>query len=102
MEGHEVTVKWQLRNPKAEVLREDEQELHVESLSATWLEKVDFGATKLGEAELYETYVSYQLYENDEMISEGTVLFCPPKHFRFEDPELSICVEYDEIVVRSP
>lgn len=102
MEGHEVTVKWQLRNPKAEVLREDERELHVESLSATWLEKVDFGATKLGEAELYETYVSYQLYENDEMISEGTVLFCPPKHFRFEDPELSICVEYDEIVVRSP
>lgn len=102
MEGHEVTVKWQLRNPKAEVLREDERELHVESLSATWLEKVDFGATKLGEAELYETYVSYQLYENDEMISEETVLFCPPKHFRFEDPELSICVEYDEIVVRSP
>ena len=29
----------------------------------------------------------------------GTVLFCPPKHFRFEDPKLTAGLDGDEIVV---
>ena len=101
MEEHEVIVKWQLRNPKAEILCENEQELKVPALSANWLEKVEFDAMKLGKEELYADYVSYQLYENDECISEGTVLFCPPKHFRFVEPKLSVEVVGDEIVVKA-
>ena len=50
-------------------------------------------------ANLYEEYVSYQLVENGEIISQGSILFCPPKHFRFTDPELNVRTEGDEIIV---
>ena len=29
----------------------------------------------------------------------GTALFCPPKHFRFEDPRLTVRLEGYEVVV---
>ena len=32
-------------------------------------------------------------------MSQGTVLFCPPKHFKFIDPKLSVRLEGDEIIV---
>lgn len=96
MTDHEVTIRWQLRNVKAEILRDEEQTIRVEALSSKWLEKVE-----LEEAGLYEDYVSFQLYEKEELISQGTVLFCPPKHFQFVDPGLSVCAEGDEIVVHS-
>ncbi len=94
MSGHEVTVKWQLRDAFAKVLREEEQKVYAEALSARWLEPVD-----LEEASLYEHYVSYQLYESGQVVSEGTVLFCQPKHFALQNPELSVRLEQDEIVV---
>lgn len=88
------TVKWQLRNIDGSVIREESEDVSVGPLSAKWLDTVE-----LPEAGLYENYVSYQLVENDEVISQGTVLFCPPKHFKFVDPELTLRLEGDEIVV---
>ncbi|MCR5432577.1 MAG: glycoside hydrolase family 2 protein [Lachnospiraceae bacterium] len=89
-----AVVRWALRNAEADVLREGSEEITVAPLSAVWLEKTD-----LAEARLYEDYVSYELVENGEVVSEGTVLFCQPKHFRFVDPKLQVRVEGDEIVV---
>ena len=89
-------VCWQLRKADGSILKEESEEVTVPALSSMWLEKKE-----LKEAGLYDNYVSYQLYENDEVISEGTVLFCAPKHFRFMDPGLSIRTEGDEIVVSS-
>ena len=51
--------------------------------------------------------MSYQLFEGNSeeadkqngVVSEGTVLFCPPKHFRFADPQLRVRIEGNEIVV---
>ena len=91
---HNVTVRWQLRNNDGTLLCEESQELSVEAFSSLWLDRVE-----LGEAKLYENYVSYQLLENGEEISGGTVLFCAPKHFRFVDPGLTVSVDGDEIVV---
>ena len=54
---------------------------------------------ELDDAALYENYVSYQLCVEGTTVSEGTVLFCAPKHFRFRDPELKVRREGDEIVV---
>lgn len=89
-----VTVKWQLRNANGQIIKEENEEVRVQALSAIWLDK-----KTLDEADLYENYVSYQLYENDEIVSEGTVLFCAPKHFKFKDPSLEISCENDEITV---
>ncbi|MBO5551101.1 MAG: glycoside hydrolase family 2 protein [Lachnospiraceae bacterium] len=89
-----AAVSWQLRDNTGAVIRSEEEKINVGKLSSIWMDKVE-----LPEAGLYDNYVSYQLTEGDEVVSEGTVLFCPPKHFRFEDPELSVRAEKDEIIV---
>ena len=94
MEPSSVTVYWQLRDSKANVIESGEKELALEALSTTWLDEMD-----MDHADLYSNYVSYQVAKEGEILSEGTVLFCPPKHFKFEDPELSVRVEGDEIIV---
>ena len=96
MSDKTVTVKWALRNNKAEVLREGENKVSVPSLTSVWLDKVD-----LPEAEQYSDYVSYDLYENGEKISGSTVIFSVPKHFHYLNPNLTCRVEGDEIVVHA-
>ncbi|MBQ7482320.1 MAG: glycoside hydrolase family 2 protein [Lachnospiraceae bacterium] len=90
------TVMWQLRSNDGSVIREESEEISVGALSSKWLDTVG-----LPEADLYANYVSYQLISADEVISQGTVLFCPPKHFKFVDPKLAVRLEGDEIVVTS-
>lgn len=94
LSDEKVTVKWQLRNAKAEILREETMDTMVPSLSSVWLDKVD-----LPEVDIYNEYVSYAAYMGDEKISEGTVIFSYPKYFRYENPELSFVVNGDEITV---
>lgn len=94
MERSSVTVYWQLRDSKANVIESGEKEIVCEALSTTWFDEMD-----MDHADLYSNYVSYQVAKEGEILSEGTVLFCPPKHFKFEDPQLSVSVEDGEIIV---
>ena len=87
-------VCWQLRDPKARIIKQGEQEVVVPALTSLWLEKVE-----LPEADIFSHYVSYQLVAGEEVISGGTVNFSYPKYFKYEDPCLSCRVEGDEIVV---
>ena len=50
---------------------------------------------------MFEEYVSYQAWEGEEKISEGTVIFSYPKYFRYEDPRLSCTVEDNRITVKA-
>ena len=45
------------------------------------------------------TYMSYAFIVDNEVVSEGTVLFTAPKYFRFLDPHLRCEVNGDEISV---
>lgn len=92
----EVTVRWELRDAHAQVKRRGETAAAVPALSALWMDKED-----LSDARLYSDYVSYACYEGECRISEGTVLFCAPKHFRFEDPKLWVHAQGSELTVRS-
>ncbi|WP_163192577.1 beta-mannosidase [Clostridium thermarum] len=94
MQDEKVTVRWALRNNKAEIKREGSYEVVVEKLSSRWLDTVD-----MKEASLYEDYVSYEMLKDGQVISQGTVIFSVPKHFKFIDPQLSYRVEGDEIIV---
>ena len=76
------------------MLRQGVERLTVDALSARWLEKIEFP-----EAELYGNYVSYELWQNGERQSAGSVLFCAPKHFHFADPQLEVSIQGDEILV---
>lgn len=93
-QSREVLVKWARRNAKAEILEEGQHQISVPALTAVWLDKVD-----MENADLYGDYVSYEMQENGQVMGSGTALFCAPKHFRFENPQLEVRVEGDEIVV---
>ena len=89
------TVRWSLRTPDAAVVKEGGCPVTVPALSACWLEETD-----LSDQDTYGSYVAYSLEdEAGKTVGSGTVLFCAPKHFRFEDPKLEAHQEGDEIVV---
>lgn len=91
------TVRWSLRRNDASVIAEGQVPVTVPALSALWLEEQDFSSENT-----YETYYAYALYdESENCVGEGSVLFCPPKHFRFLDPKLSARIEGDTVVVRA-
>ena len=91
----EGTAKWSLRRPDASVIAEGSFEVKVPALSAVWLDEQDFS----GE-DTYGCYYAYELADAEgNYIGGGSVMFCPPKHFRFEDPKLCAAVVGDEIVV---
>lgn len=95
MQDHQVTVRWQLREASGQVKEAHEEELCVKALSSEWLERVP-----LQYAQTRRDYVSYELLENGEIVSAGSVLFCAPKHFQFENPHLKVeAVGSDEILV---
>lgn len=89
------TVRWSLRRPDASMIREGAFDVTVPALSALWLDEQDFS----GE-DTYGCYYAYALEdEAGQAVSDGTVLFCAPKHFHFADPKLTARIEGDEVVV---
>jgi len=96
MTEREITVRWQVRNAKAEILDAGEKTVQVAALSGQWLDKKD-----LPELDVFSEYVSYEAWENDQKVSEGTVIFSYPKYFRYEDPQLSFTVDGDAITVNA-
>jgi beta-mannosidase len=89
------TVRWSLRRPDASVIREGSRDVSVPALGTVWLDETDFSAE-----DTYGVYLAYSLEdEAGRTVGEGSVLFCPPKHFRFADPKLSVRREGDELVV---
>ncbi|MDR1438691.1 MAG: glycoside hydrolase family 2 protein [Clostridiales bacterium] len=95
------TVRWALRRSDAGVVRQGEIAAKVPALASKWLGRLDFA-----DASLYDNYLSYELYgAGGERLSGGSVLFCQPKHFKFEDPRLSASVassaDGEYVVVRA-
>ncbi|WP_330587647.1 beta-mannosidase [Anaerocolumna sedimenticola] len=88
------TVKWALRNAKAEIIVSGEKDVTVPALTSIWLDKLDF--TRYDEL---SNYFSYEFVMDGRYVSGGTCLFTAPKHFEFEDPELSVTVNGDTITV---
>jgi len=95
MQVFKGTARWALRRPDAAVIEEGSFDVTVPALSAVWLPKQDFS-----DQDTYGCYYSYELLnEAGQPVGEGSVLFCPPKHFHFEDPNLNAFVSGDEIIV---
>jgi beta-mannosidase len=96
MSEKKVTVKWEIRDKTARVLREKSLSLKAAPLSSLWLDKVD-----LPDLALDDEYLSYHLYEGGSLVSEGTVIFSLPKYFHYLNPRLSYTVNGDTITVKS-
>ena len=89
-------VVWALRTPDGEIVRQNQQTLTIPAMSAKWLDKVD-----CADASLTEHYVSFAFVVDDVAVSEGTCIFCAPKHFEFIDPRLTVETHGDTIIVTS-
>lgn len=96
LKDERVTVKWQLRNTDAEILRSEEAEIDVPALKSIWLEKVD-----MEEVKVFDEYVSFQALIDGNTVSEGTVIFSYPKYFNYKDPKLSVDTEGNMLTVKS-
>lgn len=89
-------VKWALRNPKAEILRGGQKEVKVPALTSVWIEKIDFT-----DCDELSNYLSFEFIVNDRVVSCGTCLFTAPKHFAFENPNLTVMRDGNTIVVKA-
>lgn len=87
-------VHWALRTSNGARVCSGETAVTVPALSAQWLDEMVFD-----DASLTEHYVSFELVMDGKTASEGTALFCAPKHFAFQDPMLQVRAENDEIIV---
>ena len=90
------TVYWELRSPDARIIDQGSQKVTAPAFNGVWLDKIVFA-----QADELQNYVSYRFEQDGEVISQGTVLFTAPKHFKFEDPGLSFSVSGREITVKS-
>lgn len=89
-------VVWALRAPDGAIVRQNQQTLTIPAMSAKWLDKVD-----CADASLTGHYVSFAFVVDDVALSEGTCIFCAPKHFEFVDPRLTVETRGDTLVVTS-
>ena len=80
-----AVVRWTLRTPGGGIVTGGEEEVTVPALSALWLSEQAFP-----QADLHRHYVAYELWVDGHLVSEGTALFCAPKHFAYEDPHLQV------------
>ncbi len=88
------TVAWELRNCKGEILKQGTCEVTVPPMSVVSLEDMDFCKT-----DVYHNYLSYSFAMSGSVISSGTVLFAPPKHFEFQNPKLRCEIHGDKLTV---
>jgi len=91
-----VTVKWEIRGKKADILKEKTIPLKIPALSSLWLDKI-----LVPEIRLNDEYLSYHLYDGNTLVSEGTVIFSLPKFFNWEDPKLRYTINGDTVTVKA-
>ena len=96
MEEVEGIVRWALRKTDGSVLKQAEVKVKIPPLKSVWFEKLDFS-----DCDEYHTYFSYELEIGGKVESSGTSLFALPKHFCFEDPQLSCRIEGDNLIVHA-
>lgn len=89
-------VVWALRTPDGAIVRQGHQALTIPAMSAKWLDKVN-----CADASLTGHYVSFAFVVDDVAVSEGTCIFCAPKHFEFTDPQLTVEKRGDTLVITS-
>jgi beta-mannosidase len=89
MEEWTGQVSWALRDSSGAVAESGVFGASVPPLTSVWLPPLDFTGR-----DVYEHYLSFEC-----PCSEGSVLFCPPKHFNFRPPGLTVARSGDDITV---
>lgn len=89
MEMVKAKVVWRLRKQDGEIAEEHSAEMNVERLCADECAAADYSRISQDRLESRKYYVEYLLFVNGEETTQGSVLFCRPKHFEFADPQIT-------------
>lgn len=84
-------VSWRLCHRNGKIILSGEKEITVPALSVVTLDELDFNKT-----DVEHNYLWYEFSGSD---SKGSVIFTVPKHFEFEDPQLTVTRDGDTIRV---
>ena len=98
MHSVHARVTWALREASGAVVKEGETDVSAAALSSERAATLDFAAELTGN-NVRSRYLAYDAFVEGSRVSGGTVLFCPPKHFAWEDPKLTVKVEDGAVVV---
>lgn len=83
-------VTWALRTNRSEIVEQGEEAVRIDGLTASQAVYLDF-TDKLQGVDRRRCYLEYKLYDAEgAVVSKGTVLFAPAKHFEFLDPALRL------------
>lgn len=93
MEAVRIAVIWRLRDCLGSVLQEERIESTAAPLQAKSCGFRDFADFSCNADAARRHYLEYCLLKDEEEVSTGTVLFCRPKHFKFQDPQISYTIE---------
>ena len=96
LQPRNVIVRWQLRTAEGGLLRQGEVPVSVPALSSMSACVLEFP-----EADPFEHFLWAELEENGSILSSTSSLFCPPKHFHFRDPQLTVTQEGDVLTISS-
>jgi beta-mannosidase len=78
-------VEWMFCSPGGEPLSRGETPVSVPALGTACAARLD-----AADYPVFSTYIFYSLFgAGGELISQGSSLFCAPKHFRYADPKLT-------------
>lgn len=97
LEDVKGTIKWKLRNAKAEILKEGQEKIKVARLNSKNCLTLDL-SKEIHTLDLKRScYLEYSLVgENDVVYSYGNSLFVQAKHFHFEQPEIQTKIREEE------
>ena len=84
----EGLLTWKLRKRNGEILREGKIAAAVEKLSTQQIACMEF-EDGVNEVNRKLVYFAYELTIDGKSVSEGTAIFVKPKHFDFEDPDIT-------------
>lgn len=89
-------VVWKICDRDSRVISCGEKDVRIEALSAKCVVEL-----QLPDVDPRRDHISFAIISDGECLSEGSVLFTPPKHYGFADPHLSLSVCGDVITVKS-
>ncbi len=90
-------VQWSIRDAQGEVCGTQgamETEITVEPFSSYWLRELDM-EKELPEFDVRRHHLTYRFLVKGQQVSSGSVLFCPPKHYEFANPQLTAVISED-------
>ncbi|MBE5040579.1 glycoside hydrolase family 2 protein [Ructibacterium gallinarum] len=92
-------VQWQLADTTGQILEKDSVDVMAESLGVSANITLDFSKWMKSYTEKSRLVFNYKLIKDNAVISSECQLFVKPKHFTYQDPEIKITHQGNELEI---